>query len=134
MSTDFYNAFYRHATDADLLLDKERWANADHHYGLAAECALKALLLQQGIPSKDGDIAEQKYRQHINKLWDNYQNFMQKNNTYDIPMNNPFHDWSIDQRYAHENDIAEQTARNHGAAVASLKKIVEKAELAGVLP
>lgn len=61
MKTDFHNAFSRHATDADLLLNKERWANADHHYGLAAECALKALLLQQGISSKDGDIAEREY-------------------------------------------------------------------------
>lgn len=78
MSTDFYNAFYRHATDADLLLDKERWANADHHYGLAAECALKAILLQQGISSKGGDIADPKYKQHIDKLWDKYQSFMQK--------------------------------------------------------
>lgn len=134
MSTDFYNAFYRHATDADLLLDKERWANADHHYGLAAECALKAILLQQGISSKGGDIADPKYKQHIDKLWDKYQSFMQTKNTYVLPTRNSFHDWSIDQRYAHENDITEQTARNHGAAVASLKKIVKKAELAGVLP
>lgn len=134
MSTDFYNAFTRHTTDADLLLDKKRWANADHHYGLAAECALKAILLRQGIPSKNGDITEQKYKQHINKLWDKYQIFMQTKNAYVLPMENPFHDWSIDQRYAHENDITEQTARNRGAAVASLKKIVKKAELAGVLP
>lgn len=134
MSTDFYNAFYRHATDADLLLDKERWANADHHYGLAAECALKAILLQQGISSKGGDIADPKYKQHIDKLWEKYQSFMQTKNTYVLPTRNSFHDWSIDQRYAHENDITEQTARNHGAAVASLKKIVKKAELAGVLP
>lgn len=134
MSIDFYNAFSRHDADADLLLNKERWANADHHYGLAAECALKAILLQQGISSKDGDIAEPKYRQHINKLWDKYQSVMQTKKTYVLPMNNPFHDWRIDQRYAHENDITEQTARNHGAAVASLKKIVKEAELDGVLP
>lgn len=36
MSTDFYNVFSRHASDADLLLEKGRWANADHHYGLAS--------------------------------------------------------------------------------------------------
>lgn len=138
MSTDFYNAFSRHDTDADLLLENGRWANADHHYGLAAECALKALLLRQGIPPNNGDMPLDKqygpYRKHINKLWDKYQLFMQTKNTYVLPMKNPFHDWSIDQRYAHENDITEQTARNHGAAIASLKKIIKKAELAGVLP
>ena len=134
MKTDFHNAFYRHATDADLLLDQKRWANADHHYGLAAECALKAILLQQGISSKDGDMTEHKYKQHINTLWDNYQSFMQTKNAYVLQEKNPFQNWLINQRYAHENDITEQTARTHGAAVASLKKIVKKAELAGVLP
>lgn len=138
MSTNFYNAFSRHDADADLLLENGRWANADHHYGLAAECALKAILLQQGIASDNGDISKDKkywpYKQHINKLWDKYQSFMQKKNTYVLPTRNPFHDWHINQRYAHENDITEQTARNHGAAVASLKKIVKKAKLDGVLP
>lgn len=50
MSTDFYDAFSRHDADADLLLENERWANADHHYGLAAECALKAASAATGNP------------------------------------------------------------------------------------
>lgn len=133
MTTDFHNAFYRHADDADFLLEHKRWANADHLYGFAAECALKAILIKQGIPSNDGDISDGKYKQHINKLWDKYSSFMQKRNAYQIQLKNPFLDWSIDQRYAHKDDIAEQTARNHCAAVASVKKIIKKAELDGVL-
>lgn len=134
MKTDFHNAFHRHADDADLLLERKRRANADHHYGLAAECALKALLRQQGITSKDGDLDDRNYRHHINKLWDKYQNFMQTRHAYAIPPDNPFQDWDIAQRYAPERDIAEQAVRNHGAAVASLRKIIEKAEYEGVLP
>ncbi len=138
MSTDFYDAFSRHDKDADLLLEKKRWANADHHYGLAAECALKALLLQQGIPSKNGDIPSGKqfchYRKHINELWSSYQSFMQTRSAYEIPPNNPFQDWDITQRYAPEKEITEQTARTHGATVGTLKQIIRKAEQDGVLP
>ncbi len=135
MATNYYKAFERHAYDADLLLAKERWANADHLYGLAAECALKAILVQQGITSKNGDIEDHDYKRHINTLWDKYKAFMHTKKTYPLPTKeNPFDDWSIAQRYAHEDEITEQAVRNHGAAVASLKKIVMKAKLDGVLP
>lgn len=138
MSTNFYDAFSRHDADADLLLKNGRWANADHHYGLDAECALKALLLQQGIPSNNGDISSGKpyrpYRTHINVLWNSYQSFMQKRSAYTIPANNPFQDWDIAQRYASKTDITEQATRNHAAAVGTLKQIIRQAVLDGVLP
>ncbi|MEU6995444.1 hypothetical protein ABZ953_32910 [Streptomyces sp. NPDC046465] len=35
----------RHFEDARYLGKRERWPNADHHFGFAAECALKTLLL-----------------------------------------------------------------------------------------
>jgi hypothetical protein len=138
MSTDFYDAFSRHGVDADQLLKNGRWANADHHYGLAAECALKALLLQQGIPSSNGDMSpDSQYRccrKHINDLWDSYQSFMQTRSAYAIPANNPFQDWDIAQRYAPEKEITEQMARTHGAALGTLKQVIRKAERDGVLP
>ncbi|WP_300809074.1 hypothetical protein [uncultured Desulfovibrio sp.] len=137
MSTDFYDAFSRHDADADLLLENGRWANADHHYGLAAECALKALLLQQGIPPNNGDMPSGRqyrpYRTHINHLWDSYQNFMQTRNDYPIPADNPFQDWDISQRYASKTDITEQAARSHAAAVGTLKNIIKQAIFDGVL-
>lgn len=40
---DFRDAAQRHLHDAKLLLDQERLANASHLFGLAAECALKAV-------------------------------------------------------------------------------------------
>ena len=69
MQPDFYNAFCRHASDADLLLECKRWANADHLYGIAAECALKALLQIQGISfAENCTSSDRKYWVHINKL------------------------------------------------------------------
>ena len=138
MGTDFYDSFSRHDADANLLRINERWANADHHYGLAAECALKSLLLQQGIPSNNGDIPSgrqyKSYRTHINLLWDSYQSFMQTRNAYTIPANNPFQDWDISQRYASRADITEQVVRNHAEAVGALKKVIRQAIFDGVLP
>lgn len=140
MTTDFYNAFLRHMADADLLLNNNRWANADHHYGLAAECLLKALLLRQGVSSDaHGDIANdassRPYKVHINKLWQRYTSFSQRRNSYCLPRHNPFHDWDITQRYAHDSEITEQTARAHAAAVDTLNNgIVRQARLNGDLP
>jgi hypothetical protein len=42
----FASAAERHFRDAEYLQADSRWPNADHHFGFAAECALKSLLLQ----------------------------------------------------------------------------------------
>lgn len=49
MNADFLDANARHQHDADLLFDRQRWANADHLYGLAAECGLKRLMVTFGM-------------------------------------------------------------------------------------
>ena len=149
MNTNFYEAFLRHANDADLLMASERWANADHLFGLAAECALKAILLQQGIPScenllqqgipscENGDICKdknyKKYRKHINDIWDQYQNYMQTRLCYLISEENPFKDWNIADRYAPNGAITKETAQNHRVAFNEVRELIKKAELDGVI-
>jgi hypothetical protein len=54
MNTDFYDAHQRHWDDAELLYEKQRWANADHLYGMAAECGLKQLMLAFGMTFDSG--------------------------------------------------------------------------------
>ena len=44
MKADFLDAHQRHWDDAEHLLQAQRWANADHLYGFAAECGLKAVV------------------------------------------------------------------------------------------
>lgn len=39
--SDFLNAHHRHWTDAELLYSQDRRANADHLYGLSAECGVR---------------------------------------------------------------------------------------------
>jgi len=41
MSIDFLDPHDRHWEDGERLFGVSRWANADHLYGLSAECGLK---------------------------------------------------------------------------------------------
>lgn len=49
MQADYLDAHERHWEDAEHLFQSGRWANADHLYGLAAECGLKKLMLAFGM-------------------------------------------------------------------------------------
>jgi len=66
---DFYDAHERHWVDAELLRDKERWANADHLYGFAAECGLKRLMLAFGMTlDASGKPSEREDRTHAKQI------------------------------------------------------------------
>lgn len=94
---DFFDAMDRHWHDAELLRSNKRLANADHLYGLSAECGLKALMKKikerleketqsaQGLstsPDGQGRISqaspelESKDRKHINDLFDRYETYL----------------------------------------------------------
>ena len=49
---DYADATRRHWDDGLFLLEDRRLANADHLFGLAAECALKAVMLPLRSPMK----------------------------------------------------------------------------------
>ena len=132
MKIDFYDAYKRHIRDGALLAENKSWANADHLYGLAAECALKALLIKSGISStENGDISQRKFRKHIDQLWDEYHSFMLYQ-IYGIPEDNPFQNWKIDQRYIHSDFITKQIVENHICSIEKINKIIKQAELDGV--
>ena len=132
MKIDFYDAYKRHIRDGALLAENKSWANADHLYGLAAECALKALLIKSGISSTEsGDINQKRFRKHIDQLWKEYYSFMLYK-IYDIPEDNPFQNWKIDQRYAHSEYITEYIVKTHIDAVTKINNIIKQAELDGV--
>lgn len=117
MPTDFLDAHERHWQDAELLLDNQRWANADHLYGVSAECGLKHLLeRQQGKPIQPNQ------RRHIREdakpedIWDIYQTYQSGRASgvqSALPLDNPFASWSISGRYAHRQDFDEQSIARH---------------------
>lgn len=103
MNTDinFLEAAKRHKDSADLLYAQQHWQDADHLYGLAAECGLKALMIELNpqISNANGDL-EKQHKVHIDKLWNQYNNsFVSNRNAQSLSVNNPFSDWKIEQRY-----------------------------------
>ncbi len=71
MITDFLDAHQRHWDDAERLFNAKRWANADHLYGLTAECGIKRLMLAFGMPFDAGRNAPAKHedRAHAHAIW-----------------------------------------------------------------
>ena len=53
MSESYLDAAHRHFGDGDILGRENRWDGAGHHYGVAGECAVKAVCVEEtgGRPS-----------------------------------------------------------------------------------
>lgn len=122
MGADFLDAHGRHWDDAEYLFSAQRWANADHLYGMAAECGLKRLMLVfcmpfdtgKGRPDREAD------RKHADGIWDRYESYRaghHRGACYGLPPGNPFDDWQTSQRYAPQNhfDRARVEPHRHGA-------------------
>jgi len=138
MSTDFLDAYERHRADADLLLENERWPNADQLYGLAAECGLKAVMRALGMRLRDdGSPQMGSHRVHINLLWPEFHAFAAGRRaepyTVMLPAENLFSDWDIGQRYYRSEEIPKDTATRHREALRHVHRVVSRARLDGRL-
>jgi len=137
MSVDFRDAAERHYEDAEFLLGDVRLANADHLFGLSAECALKAVMHSLGMPLRpDGGPADRQHRVHINQLWNEFITFAHQRSGahYESRMTgglNPFDDWEINQRYNHRSSITRELAEKHQQAAMTAKQVLETAVLNG---
>lgn len=140
MSVDFYDAALRHWEDGEWLHRDGRLPNADHLLGLAAECALKAVMqaLDRGL-FPDGAPQESRHRVHIDRLWDEFLTFAHDRNgaRYATVLGegrNPFADWQAEQRYYRRSAIACETVEAHRQATRLVMRVLQEAALDGVLP
>lgn len=136
---NFVAAMKRHLDDADLLFGQEpkRLANADHLYGLAAECGLKALMEKADAPLdlNNNQTHQKKYKKHINSTWAHYEDFRNgRLATYALGSSNPFNNWLIDQRYAAEPHFDDARVERHRLGARAVYDLVAKAEDDGLLP
>ena len=124
LPVDFLDAMDRHWQDAELLRSSERLTNADHLYGLSAECGLKALLEQ------DGNRIEDRTRRHINELWRECGSLAdgRAGATSDFnPDANPFDDWHISDRYAHRGGIISgRELQRHRSGAEQVRTMIER--------
>ncbi|HVK70888.1 MAG TPA: hypothetical protein VM694_40815 [Polyangium sp.] len=154
---DYTEAANRHFRDAEALgaLTPPRMANADHLYGIAAECALLGIL--QTDPTKassfsaDGGL-DDRWRKHINVLWGMFCHEIERHRSLGFVMShlrsefpeqprrpgdrprfpsNPFKGWSVDQRYLSEASVATEihpgAVEQHQRAAKHCLQLLDKA-------
>lgn len=138
MQADFLDAHERHWDDAERLLDAQRWANADHLFGMAAECGLKRLMLAFGMnydtardrPSQSAD------RQHANSIWARFESYRcghHQGAGYALTTPNPFANWDVGQRYAHQSNFDQARVQAHQAGANLIRQLVQKAKREGLI-
>jgi len=138
MQADFLDAHQRHWDDAERLLQAQRWANADHLYGMSAECGLKRLMLAFGMPydsSKDRP-REEKDREHADGIWDRFETYRSGHHqgaSYTLNSANPFLNWDASQRYAHQTKFDQARAQGHQAGAKMVCILIKEAQREGVI-
>ncbi|OIP35550.1 MAG: hypothetical protein AUK27_04175 [Deltaproteobacteria bacterium CG2_30_66_27] len=120
MSEDFASAAVRHFRDGTLLEGERRIPNADQLFGFAAECAIKSALV--GLPgcADSGGLAR-KHVVHIDELWGRAQlQSIQKRYPGLMAvlkgLQQPFADWSTNQRYGPDDIVTEEVLKCHHRA------------------
>ncbi len=138
MQADFLDAHERHWEDAERLLQAQRWANADHLYGMAAECGLKRLMLAFGMPydvARDRPSRDQDCK-HADDIWARYESYRcghHRGAGYVLPSANPFHNWNVSQRYAHQSHFDQACAQAHQSGADVVRALLKKAQKEGLL-
>jgi hypothetical protein len=138
MQADYIDAHERHWNDAELLFTGQRWANADHLYGMAAECGLKRLMQAFDMPFDTGKDRPAKGSDcsHADGVWARYESYRSghiRGAGYILPTNNPFADWNISQRYAHQNHFNQVRTMAHQTGASQVCQLIKKAILEGLI-
>lgn len=133
---DFSDAHARHWRDAELLLQEERWANADQLYGFSAECGLKAVMVANGMPvDNQTGSPEPHYRKHIQELWGTFRSFVHGRPTasqlHHLPQSNPFEKWSHHYRYSASHHFDAATVSPHRTAARQVHQFYQRLQVDG---
>ena len=112
-AVDMTAAARRHLDAADLLSDGQRRDVAGYLYGIAAECAIKAMMLEAGMqPKTDRKAEDDAFFSHFPELRTMLRDALQRRRG--TPLSRLVEDdrflsnWSIRMRYSHGKDIQER--------------------------
>jgi len=135
---DFAAAHHRHWTDGERLWAAGRYANADQLYGFSAECGLKAVMRELGMPVDPSGVPEQQaHKKHVHELWSIFQSFVEGRGgaryLSHLPTGAPFADWSHHDRYANDLHFDEPRVRSHREAANAVRSVVDLASGDGLL-
>ena len=138
MRADYRDALDRHWLDAEDLNVRGRFANADHLYGVAAECGLKFMMILFGMntdPAK-GDPTNRKDWVHADGAWTRYEAYRSGIGSgikYALPASNLFSDWRVSQRYGHRGNFDATRASRHRAGTIIVRKMTAQARADGLM-
>ncbi|MBF8272212.1 MAG: hypothetical protein HW380_1317 [Magnetococcales bacterium] len=137
LQADFLDAHERHRHDAELLNQALRWANADHLYGIAAECGLKCLMMVFGMEVNSlGSPRIREDRMHAKGIWERFESYRSghpQGTGYALPAENPFHDWDVSDRYAHQSNFNQARTQSHQAGVQMVCGLIKQARRGGLI-
>lgn len=137
MQADFLDAHERHWEDAEQLYRAQRFANADHLYGMAAECGLKRLMVAFGmqVDSNTGSPQSQSDRTHVDGVWVRYESYRarQQATDYCLPASSPFAAWHVSDRYAHQSNFNQPRTTAHKAGADQVRQLIKKAQREGLI-
>ena len=139
MQADFLDAHLRHWDDAEQLFQAQRWANADHLYGLAAECGLKRLMIRfgMGVSASSGSPTVPDDWKHANNIWARYESYRSgkvEGAEYGLPTPSPFDNWDVSDRYAHQSNFNQALAQAHRGGASAVGVLIAEARREGLLP
>lgn len=137
MQSDFLDASERHWQDAEQLFQSQRWANADHFFGMAAECGLKKLMLAFGMPfdenrDKPQESADSKHADGIWIRYETYRSGHHQGAAYGLELANPFSDWHVAQRYANQACFNQARVEPHREGAKRVRQLLRNAQLDGL--
>ncbi len=138
MQADFLDAHERHWNDAEKLFSEGRYANAGHLYGIAAECGLKRLMMRFGmaVNPATGSPAAYDDRTHAKGIWTRFEGYRSgrvEGADYGLPTPNPFDNWDVSDRYAHQSNFNKGDVQVHQAGAAAICNLIKKAQREGLL-
>jgi len=135
MQADFLDAHYRHWKDAEILFAQARLANADHLYGIAAECGLKKLMQIFGMPIDlhNGSPLNSKDKKHINQLRAQYITYLSGSYStyYSLSSIDPFKNWDVANRYSADVFFDNSYVEPHKIGASDINELILKAKSRG---
>lgn len=136
----FALAASRHLDDARHLHGEQRYPNADHLAGLAAECALKAIAvahLGAMVNPKGPPTVGSTKLGHLAPLWGDVRTIAAGRSAAallaTLGTGNPFASWDVSQRYDDGAAISATCSSDHIRAASDVMHVLQRAQLDGVL-
>lgn len=127
---NFRAASNRHWDDADHLQQNKRVENADHLFGISAECALKAVLSTLGEKlTSEGDLQAAAHQEHVDQLWSRFKFLAQGRPAAKYATllgKNPFTDWRVTQRYYDTGYVTPEKLQAHRGGAFQARKVLDQ--------